>query len=100
MTLLLPTNEANDAAALKEVRDRARDLYRQTRGRNQPSHARVVRVPTRAELDELWALVPSEMRVWARGIVDREVRHARAEGWTATLQTLDDETVARMTAAT
>jgi hypothetical protein len=86
MTALLPTVEGADSEGLREVRRRARELFTRSRGLYGSSHTCFV-PPTRAELDELWALVPPERECWARGLVDHLVENSRRWGLTATVQT-------------
>jgi hypothetical protein len=90
MTALLPTVEAADYDGLREIR-RPREPY-QRPAVSGPTHTRSV-PPTRADLDELWALVPSDRECWARGVVDQLIQHSRRRGLNATVQTVPSERI-------
>jgi hypothetical protein len=92
MTALLPTVEAADYDGLREIRRRAREPYQRSRGFSGPTHTRSV-PPTRADLDELWALVSSDRECWARGLVDQLIQQSRRRGLNATVQTVPSERI-------
>lgn len=96
MTLLIRATDdmSWDSEPLREVRVRARALYGRAWGViGVDEYGRRVRVPgvppSRAELDELWAMIPPDQLWWVRRHVAAAVERARARGSTATPQTVE-----------
>lgn len=76
--LLITTRPGPQPPALREVRERARGLWLRSRTGGAS--------PTRAELDELWAMIPEEFLRFARSLVAHLTSRARVAGSTATPQ--------------